>query len=296
MSSALLFPLAVALIAAMGAGTMQRRVRPRVATWALTSLAAVTGVAVIASLIGLSLSVAAEIPWLADRIGWCYHFHQRNRAVPVLIGPASAGWLTVMAVRMFRCRRRYTRLVAHATGGTDLEIIDSDRPTAYSIPGRPGRVVVSTGMLERLGPEEQVVLFAHERSHLANQHGRFLHAAGLAALVFPPLKLLAAQVRFATERWADEDAAIHVGDRRLVARALTRAALAQAEALPSGALALTGMGVPARVDALLSEPTSTGLGHLALGVLGTSAAVALTGSGLQVHHLVKLADHLCRLG
>lgn len=296
MTFRLLAPLAVALVAALSAGAMQRRLRPAVSTWALTTLAVVAATAVIAGLLGIVLGVAAEVPWLAERVGWCHHFHQRNRAVPVLFGPPAIAWLVAVAVRVTRCRRGYTRHVAQASGGTALQILESDRPTAYSIPGRPGRLVVSTGMLDRLRPEEQAVVFAHERSHLAHRHGRFVHVTILATLVFPPLQRLAIQVRFATERWADEDAAVHVGDRRLVARALARAALVQAGAPPTGALALTGTGVPARVEALLAEPTNVRLAQAALGILGTSAVVALASSSVQVHHLVELADHLCRLG
>ncbi len=296
MSSGLLIPLAVALAAAMSAGAMQRRLRPQVSTFALTAVAVVSAAAVISGLVGVVLGAAAEVPWLAERIGWCRHFHHRSLVVPVLIGPLACVWLLTVAAQMSRCRRRYTRQVARASGGAALQIIESDRPTAYSIPGRPGRLVVSTGLLEGLRPEERAVVFAHERSHLAHQHGRFVHWTNLAALTFPPLRRLAAQVRFVTERWADEDAAVHVGDRRLVARALTRAALLQADALPTNSLALTGLGVPGRVDALLAAPTSVPRARLAIGVLATSAVVAVVSSGLQVHHIIELADHLCRMG
>lgn len=293
MNVTLLVPLAVALAAAMSAGAMQRRLRPVVATWALTVVAVVTGSAVIAGFVGIVLSVAAEVPWLAERIGWCHHFHQRSLAVPVVLGPPATLWLVVVAVRMVRCRRRYTR----DTRSVDdhPEVIQSDRPTAYAIPGRPGRLVISTGLLDRLRPDERAVVFAHERSHLAHQHGRFVHAAHLAALTFPPLRRLTAQVRFATERWADEDAADQVGDRRLVARALSRAALVQSGALPRSTLALTGLGVTERVEAMLSEPNSTPVAQVALGLLATSGVLALMSSGVQVHHLVELADHICRI-
>ena len=73
----------------------------------------------------------------------------------------------------------------------------------------------------------------------------------LCAAAFPFLVPLARQVRFATERWADEAAAAAIGSRRTLARAIARVALMPRDGHLSPALAFSGRGTSARVDALL---------------------------------------------
>ena len=52
---------------------------------------------------------------------------------------------------------------------------------AFAVPGDPGCVVVSRGLLDRLEPRERKVVFAHERAHLRLGHHRYLHASEVAA-------------------------------------------------------------------------------------------------------------------
>jgi hypothetical protein len=58
------------------------------------------------------------------------------------------------------------------------------------------------------------------------------------------------------ERWADEDAATTIGDRRATARALARTALLTRDSELAGRLVLTAAGgdVPSRVRALMAPP------------------------------------------
>lgn len=51
-----------------------------------------------------------------------------------------------------------------------LRVIDHPAPTAYCIPGLTHRVVISTGMLERLGQPEVLAVLAHERAHVRARH------------------------------------------------------------------------------------------------------------------------------
>jgi hypothetical protein len=141
--------------------------------------------------------------------------------------------------------------------------------------------VVSQAMLDALSREERLVLFAHERAHLRHGHHRYIAIADASATAIPLLRPLAASVRFACERWADEDAASVVGERQLVARAVAVAALAQAEAprLSFGGSA----GVVARVEAMLEPRTRR---SAALGLLvALPAAVAVSASLLQAQRL-----------
>lgn len=110
-------------------------------------------------------------------------------------------------------------------------------------------------MLQSLNDVERRALLAHERSHLRHRHHRYLLLADLAC-VFPPARPLCRLLSFYLERWADEDAARHVGSRKVVAQAIARAALATTTALPAGALAMSSLGVPERVKALLGDSSN----------------------------------------
>jgi Zn-dependent protease with chaperone function len=97
-----------------------------------------------------------------------------------------------------------------------LSILDTAEPIAYAAPGDPGCVVVSKGLLDVLAPRERQVVLAHERAHLHHNHHRYLLAAELAVAVVPVLRPLVVQIRFATERSADESAVAALGgDREL---------------------------------------------------------------------------------
>ncbi|MBX6766086.1 MAG: M48 family metalloprotease [Actinomadura rubrobrunea] len=141
---------------------------------------------------------------------------------------------------------------AQADAGRPL---DTEVPIAVAVPGRRGGVLLSRGLLTRLTARELQVVFEHERSHLRHRHHRYLAAGALAAALLPPLRALNDRLRLSVERWADEDAAEAVGDRRLVARTIAKVALAQC---PDGrhgpAIAFAWCGVVERVEALLATP------------------------------------------
>ncbi|QMU74693.1 M56 family metallopeptidase [Streptacidiphilus sp. PB12-B1b] len=173
--------------------------------------------------------------------------------------------LAVAVVRRARGVRAVARVVVGLTAAGDLLILDDQVPDAYAVPGgfrRPGRIVVTTGMLGSLKGEERLAVLAHERSHLAHRHHIYLAVAQMAVCLCPCLGRVATRIAFVLERWADEDAADVVGDRPLAARALARAALAVAESPDGGAhgpgrpaLAYVGLRVSARVEALRTERT-----------------------------------------
>lgn len=176
-------------------------------------------------------------------------------------------------------------------------MIESPHPDAYALPGRPHRIVVTTGMLRSLGADEREVLFAHERAHNAGHH-RFLVLAELAAHCHPGLRPVRAVIALAAERAADEAAAAVVGDRRLTARAIARAALASSSAARSGrpdfAPAATTGPVPQRVAALLAAPrpprrAAPWIALLLAACATASAGTAATGV-LAFHHEVEVAQ------
>src|SRR5437764_56849 len=124
---------------------------------------------------------------------------------------------------------------ASAGGVAELAVIDAGAPSALAVPGRPGRIVVSSGMLRRLDAAQRRALLAHERAHLRHRHHLHQSATAVAAGLNPLLRPLQSAVRLSCERWADESAA-RASSRRTVAEALLRAAVAQ-PTLPAAVLA-----------------------------------------------------------
>jgi hypothetical protein len=114
------------------------------------------------------------------------------------------------------------------------------------------------------------------------------------------LRQLRAPLSYALERWADESAAAHVGDRRVAARAIGRAALAARPAQrPLVALSATAGPVPRRVAALLSAAPAPALplraraprviAAVLLGCLALSAASALEAAD-DLHGSIEVAQ------
>jgi len=95
----------------------------------------------------------------------------------------------------------------------EVVVLESPLARALSVPGsadRPGQVLLTTGLVDALPPEELDLVFAHEEAHLALGHHRYL---ALAAMIegsmwgWPPAKASTRALRLALERWADEIAA-----------------------------------------------------------------------------------------
>jgi Zn-dependent protease with chaperone function len=215
---------------------------------------------------------------------------QLEDPVPKLIGFTATGLLLVGAIRVARVLRarratlRELRAVCRSCGEGELAVVALDAPHAFAVPGRPGRILVTRGLLAALDGDERRVVLAHERAHLIHRHHWLRAATELCAAVNPLLIPVREAVGFLVERGADEHAAMITGSRELVARALTKAALAsRAEpATPEWAAALTfaRCGVSARVAALHCEPPRpeplVPSGVLALGVATAVAAVQAT--------------------
>src|SRR5256714_1727507 len=128
------------------------------------------------------------------------------------------------------------------------------RGPAPAARGAGRRSVGTPGLRRALTADERRALLAHEASHLRHRHAWWLLAAELAVAANPMLSSTVRAIGHAVERWADEDAARAVTDRRLVARTLARTALLIRAAAPSQALPATGGDVPGRVRALLEPP------------------------------------------
>ncbi|MGW2820109.1 M48 family metalloprotease [Streptomyces sp. NPDC001443] len=273
-------PLVLPLTAWPVARLAEHRLHPRAATLLLAGAAAVLGLCSTLCLGLLAIVGTAQLPGNPLPDGWADP--EVRAAVPhdEVVGKAAVGALALactacvgLLLRHHRVRRRAVRAL-RGLPPTEVAVLPDALPYAYALPGRgpgrgygrtygygrrprrPGRVVVSTGMLAALTSRERRVLFAHERAHLAGHHHRWLLLAGLAARANPFLRPLGTAVGYTAERWADEEAAGAVGDRRVTARAVAKAALVSrpAPAPTLAALAAAPGPVPRRVAALLGPP------------------------------------------
>lgn len=292
MTADLLAPALLAVLAASAGGWLRRRVPPRAAVILLTALAVLGATAVFWALALVVVGGAIGVPELVQRFGWCQRVLAASHRAPGGVAMVAAALLAVGLVRAVAFDVRWRRTVRTYRGGGGVEVVPTHEKMAFAAPGRPGTVVVSEGLLDLLDSDERTAVIAHEQGHLAQHHGRYLRVAGTAAAAVPILKPLARQLRFATERAADEAAAFAVGDRRLVARAILRAALATS---PAGALGIGGDSVAARVRDLV-EPNRSGWLPVAAGLSGVAAAAAaMVASTLQLHHLLAFGVHVCGL-
>ncbi|MFJ4755462.1 M56 family metallopeptidase [Streptomyces sp. NPDC088763] len=256
-------PLVLPLTAWPIARLAEQHLHPRTATRLLTAVAAVMAACSTLCLALVMVVGTAQLPGNPLPDGWSdpevraavpYDEVVGKAAIPALCAVLAACARTLW--RHARVRRRAHRALA-GLPATGVAVLPDETPYAYALPGgRRDRVVVTTGLLERLRPAERRALFAHERAHLTAGHHRFLLTVQLAARANPFLRPLRTAVAYTAERWADEEAARHVGSRRTVAHAIGKAALVS-RGIPAPTLAgFAAPGpVPRRVAALLGpEP------------------------------------------
>ncbi|MEV5505380.1 M56 family metallopeptidase [Streptomyces orinoci] len=285
----LLAPLAAVPVARRLAGLLPPRAAALLLAGCAAALAAFSGV----SLVLLTVAGLLKLPFVAE-LG-----HVRTALLPhdpafgMPLGAAAAALAlagTAAALRTLlghgRQVLRARAEVARVAGAGDLTVLPDPGADAYALPGRPGRVVVTAGMLRSLDAEERAALLAHERAHLAGRHHLLLLAADLAGCVHPVLRALREPLAYQLERWADEAAVSAVGDRQVVARAVGRAALA-ASAAPAGrrpapALSAVAGPVPRRVSALLGASGGPQGGVWARHAVALSLGVCVLLSGAAV--------------
>ncbi|MEU6540349.1 M48 family metalloprotease [Streptomyces sp. NPDC047000] len=300
----LLLPLAVPCVVPPLARRAVDRLAPAAALWLLVVGAVVLAGSSLAALGAFVLVGLLKMPFFAALGELIHPLRTTWDAFVVPAAATSVGALAVCGWALARSVLRQTRAfraarteAGHRPPAGDLCVVDSARPDAYALPGRPHRIVVTTAMLRSLDPGEREALFAHERAHNAGGHHYFLAAAELAALCHPALRPVREAVRLAAERAADEAAATVVGDRRLTARAIARAALAghAAEgARPGFVAAATSGPVPRRVTALLAAPRAPRRAVPGIAVLLAACTVLSFGASatgmIEVHHRVEVAQ------
>jgi Zn-dependent protease with chaperone function len=310
MTTAAVIGVVAIIVYALAAPAVSRRLPPAAATRLLVPAGVVAAASGVFILAVVAFTWIGQFPLIAARGAWSPSALRSDSPVPpgpAIVSGALVG-LAALSLVLTSARRVWALLAVHRScrdltviGG--LVVLDDDRPDAFTTPQPAGRIIVTTGLLRTLEPRERHVLLAHETSHLTHHHAWWNLAADLAAAVNPLLRPAARTVATAVERWADEDAARTVGDRRLVAATLVHVAQLQSRfvgsAVAAAGSAATGGDVVARVRALLAPPPPRRplvVAALVLGLLAgvlPAAAVQHSGEGLFEHaahpHVVRHA-------
>jgi hypothetical protein len=280
--------LGFALLAPMTAG----RIAPAAAVRLLVPTSLVVAATSTFTLGVVAFTLIGQWPWIAAFGAWSPAVLRADTPIPA-VAAIVGGFLLAYAAAstvVLVSRRSASLIAVHRVCGRlgapgAVVVVESPTPDAFTTPEATGRIIVTRGMLDALSQRQRAAMLAHERSHQRHRHTWWLLAADLAAAINPALRPTARTLRHTAERWADEDAAIAVGDRHLVAQTVARAALA-AHRHHSVAVAASGGNVPARVQALLRPrrrwlwPTLTaGLACLVLMVVTTAGSLGLEDNG-----------------
>ncbi|MEW1632938.1 M56 family metallopeptidase [Streptomyces sp. NPDC093801] len=307
MHLAVYLPLLFPALAGLGAGPLARRLEPRLATWLLTAAGLLLAASSTLVLGLLTLAGLVRIPLVDALKGYAPEVVARQdpAAWPAALAGAALLALAVLAAARLAARRAGALWsaaleAACMPGPGPVVVTDDPGADAYAMPGLPGRIVISHGMLDALDPAGREILLSHERAHLRHHHYAFVSLTQLAAAANPLLRPLSGAVAYTVERWADEHAARHTGNRRAVAETVARAAIAAKRSrgprrIPAAALGILGRRpgpgmVPRRVAALLAPPPRS------RPLLLAAAAALLAATGLcaleaahDLHRFLELA-------
>lgn len=298
----ILAPLVLSAVLGSTGPVLARRLPPHLGTWLLSVGAVVAAAASSTSLALAAFLLLAQDPLLVAQGHWSTEVLRGHAPWSAPVGVLASGLVVVFAVRFVRTGLRRAvalraahRLAAELPGG-ELAVIDSVEREAVAVPGRPGRILATSGMLRALDAQQRRALLAHERSHLVHRHHWHQTAVQLAVGVNPLLRRVPAATALACERWADEDAA-RASRRGTVAAALTRAAVpSRATGGSSVVLAAAGSDLLARLAALDAPPPRARARLIVLCALLLLTAAAAALALHDVEHLFELAQSAYRSG
>jgi len=170
-----------------------RRTSPRPAAWSVTVAMVLLAGSTMGTLVLLAWPLAARLSLVAQLGGWRPGAVNHGVPVPEVVSITATAALAAVAavvvrqgIRLGRGFREIANLhtVLAPTGAPAVAVVEDLNPSAHAVPGtstRPGVVVMSTGLLEVLDPEERAAVLAHEHAHLAHGHRVFVIVAELAA-------------------------------------------------------------------------------------------------------------------
>ena len=269
-----------------------RMPRLGIAAWQVLTVTFVASALVVGVLIAvpclpasLNYDVAAELR---------AHYASADRLVTgttaALVTLAAVGRLAwAIASAMATARRRRARhdealaLVGRRGPLPGMVVLVDDHPAVYCLPGR-GRIVVTTGALDRLDTQQLQAVLAHERAHLAGRHHLVIMLARVLPGALPGIRFLAiaaAQIGCLVEMAADDTAA-RQAHRLPLAHAML--ALASSTA-PAAALGAGGTAAAQRIRRLIEAPRPVSSARRAAGftlTLLAAPALALAAPALAL--------------
>jgi Zn-dependent protease with chaperone function len=296
--------LAAAACFGPAASVAARRLPPRHATWVITAGAVASALSAVVVLAMLAVALVGQLPPLAHEGRWSGAVLRHRELTEPGVGAAATVAvfsmvvsLAIAATRQLQTLRTAQRATRAASTGGALVVLRDGPADAVAVPGRPGRIVIGESLFHTLTAPERRALVAHEQAHLRHRHHWHRAAVFLAAAANPLLLPLRAEIVQATERWADEDAATAVGDRRRVAETLARAALIARRPAAATPPAAAAHAVPYRVASLLGRPAPA-RPLLTAAILTAPVAAALTAAIVwkDTEHLFEIAVRLYRGG
>lgn len=261
MTVALGLLVAAVLLGVLGPVLLRRVVTPEVrpglalAGW-VSAVTAMLGTASVAAV--LLVSSPSGVDGLLGVANSCVNALRDGR-LPwddvARLGPAAAvfgllTWVASVAVRRTARYRRWRHEHLSVLGSVcrceeSVFWLDEAAPVAYSVGGRRGTVVATSGV-RRLGASERAAVLAHERAHLRGRHHLLVLTADIlaAALPFVPLcRRAPGNVRVLVELAADDAAARRHGPGPVRAALLAMSTAAT----PGAALAMSRDAAEARL-------------------------------------------------
>ncbi len=212
----------------------------------------------------------------------------------VLVGAAARGiwkgWRTQRDLRV------ESWIGAHdAFGAHELVVLPSETPIAITVPGRPGQIVLSRGILDTLDSRESSAVLRHEEAHLNYRHWRYFAVCSAAAASVGWMPFVGRSVgalRLSLEQWADRVAAESLGTGAPVASALRL--IATAPPLASNAMSFSPVETVAARLRALENPQVSGVRRKLAAAAVVSMAVASMLFGLSaatdaISHTSELA-------
>lgn len=234
------------------------------------------------------------------------HFHLCILHTPTLVD-LGVSWALIVAALLFvsiglghtarRVHRghrllRHLQRTARGASSAGYAVADSEAPLALTAGLRRPQVFVTTGLLRDIDSLSQRAILAHETAHVHRRDPlRKLLAELLAAAHVPGIRrMLLGDMCLACEEACDDEAALAIGDRTVVAMALVRLSRL-AEQMPARATPLaarfgdTSIGI--RVQALLDPPKRPPImPRMSVSVV---AAVVVTAVLMEpLHHVTEM--------